>query len=132
MAIVDGHGIPLAATIHSASPAECKLAPETLREIPGWLRPDKLIGDKAYDSAPLAYDLMADYHVELISPHRATHTSGWQDGRKLRRYKRRWKVERFFAWLFNFRRLTTRWEYHAHNFGGFLALASIVIILRHL
>jgi len=132
MAIVDGHGIPLAATTHSASPAECKLATETLRAVPGWLRPEKLIGDKAYDSAPLAYELRADYHVELIAPHRATHTSGWQDGRKLRRYKRRWKVERFFAWLFNFRRLATRWEYQAHNFDGFLALASVVIILRHL
>jgi len=45
---------------------------------------------------------------------------------------RSWKVERFFAWLFNFRRLATRWEHHAHNFDGFLALASVVIILRHL
>lgn len=30
------------------------------------------------------------------------------DGRKLRRYKRRWTVERTFAWLQDFRRLVIR------------------------
>lgn len=132
MGIVDGHGVPLAATVHSASPAECKLAKATVEQIPGWLRPDKLIGDKAYDSAPLAYELMAEFQIELIAPHRASRTDGWQDGRKLRRYKRRWKVERFFSWLFNFRRLVVRWEHHATNFAGFLALASIIMLLRRL
>jgi len=36
--------------------------------------------------------------------------------RPLRRHARRWKIERFFAWLFNFRRLVVRCEYHAENF----------------
>jgi len=47
-------------------------------------------------------------------------------------HKRRWKVERFFAWLSNFRRLTTRWERNAANFAAFFHLASIMILLRHL
>jgi hypothetical protein len=33
-----------------------------------------------------------------------------QDGRCLRRARRRWKIERLFAWMHNFRRLVTRWE----------------------
>jgi len=33
-----------------------------------------------------------------------------QNGRKLRRYRRRWKVERTFAWLGNYRCLVVRWE----------------------
>lgn len=132
MAVVDGHGIPLATTIHSASPAECKLVGKTLDEIPEELRPQKLIGDKAYDSGPLAYNLTAEYGIELLAPHRAGRALKWQDGRSLRRYKRRWKVERFFAWIFNFRRLVTRWEYRSDNFAGFVTLASIVILLRHL
>jgi transposase len=131
MAIVDGHGIPLAFTIHSASPAECRLAEETLQEIPDWLRPQKLIGDKAYDSRGLAQTLKT-YLVDLVAPHLSNRKTKWQDGRTLRRYKRRWKVERFFAWLYNFRRLTTRWERWADNFAGFLHLASIIILLRHL
>jgi transposase len=40
------------------------------------------------------------------------------DGRKLRRYRRRWKVERFFAWIYAFRDLVIRWEYHIKNFVG--------------
>lgn len=34
-----------------------------------------------------------------------------QDGRKLRGYKRRWKIEHLFAWLFNFRQLVVRYDY---------------------
>jgi len=54
-----------------------------------------------------------------------------QDGRKLRRYRKRWRVERLFAWLRNFRRLVTRYEYHAANFLAFVQLACIMILLRH-
>jgi transposase len=41
-----------------------------------------------------------------------------------------WKVERFFAWLHNFRRLVTRWEYKESNFLGMLQLACILILMR--
>ena len=43
-----------------------------------------------------------------------------------------WLFERMFAWLFNFRRLVVRYEYHVENFKGFLQLAAAVILLRHL
>ena len=49
-----------------------------------------------------------------------------------RRYKRRWKMERLFAWLQNFRRLVTRYERHAENFQGFVHLGCMVILLRYL
>jgi transposase len=49
----------------------------------------------------------------------------------LRRYRKRWKIERFFAWLFSFRRCTVRYEYYAANFRGFVQLATIKILLRH-
>ena len=39
---------------------------------------------------------------------------------------------RLFAWLQNFRRLVTRYEYHAENFLGFVQLGSICILLRRL
>jgi transposase len=55
-----------------------------------------------------------------------------QNGRPLRRYRRRWKVERLFAWLGNFRRLAVRWEHHVDNFMGFLGLARAVMTLRRL
>lgn len=52
--------------------------------------------------------------------------------RKLRRYRRRWKVERLFARMHNFRRLVTRWEYHIENFLGFIRLACFHMLLRHI
>jgi transposase len=52
------------------------------------------------------------------------------DGRPLRRYRKRWGVERLFAWLQNFRRLITRHERHAENFLGFVHLGCICILLR--
>jgi transposase len=50
----------------------------------------------------------------------------------LRRKKRRWKVERFFAWLQPFRRVITRWEVRAENFLGFVNLACALVLLRRL
>jgi len=94
--------------------------------------PERLIGDKAYDSDGLDHQLMEEYGTEMIAPNRQNRRAQTQDGRPMRRYKRRWKIERLFAWLFNFRRLVVRYEYHAANFQGFLHLAAAVIFLRHL
>lgn len=91
--------------------------------------PDRLIGDKAYDSDGLDAKLAEKYGTEMIAPHRAKR-SKTQDARKLPRYRRRWKVERLFAWLQNFRRIVTRWEYHAANFLAFVQLGCIIILLR--
>jgi transposase len=92
--------------------------------------PERLIGDKAYDSAPLDVEL-AERGIELIAPHRSNRKKPrTQDGRKLRRYKRRWKVERLNAWLQNFRRIAPRFDYHAENYLGFVHLGCIKILLR--
>jgi transposase len=92
--------------------------------------PQRLIGDKAYDSNALDQTL-ALLGVEMISPNRDG-TRRTQDGRALRRYKRRWKVERFFSWLFNWRRLVVRYEWHAENFLAFLHLASALMLFKML
>jgi transposase len=94
--------------------------------------PARLIGDKAYDSDPLDEKLATEYGIELIAPNRSNRKRMTQDGRQLRRYRRRWKVERLFAWMHNFRRLVTRWEYHIENFLGFVHLACLHMFLRHL
>ena len=65
--------------------------------------PDRIIGDRAYDSDKLDERLSDQRGIEMIAPHRKGRKKpATQDGRKLRRYKRRWKVERLFAWLQNF------------------------------
>jgi transposase len=94
--------------------------------------PQRLIGDKAYDSDALDQTLAEEYGVAMISPNRRNRKQKTQDGRQLRRYRRRWKVERLFAWMHNFRRLVTRWEYKIENFLGFAQLGCIRILVRHL
>jgi transposase len=130
MVVADRAGLPVAAHITSASPHEVTLVAPTLAACVVDDRPAHLIGDKAYDRDPLDARL-AEQEIELIAPHRANRKKPkTQDGRPLRRYKRRWKVERLFAWLHNFRRVLVRHEYHAANYLGFVPLGGMVILLR--
>ena len=132
MGIADSHGLPLALRTASASPAEVKLVPATLEARIVAEVPERLIGDKAYDSDPLDEQLLQEYGTELIAPNKQNRVVPTQDGRPLRRYRRRYKIERLFSWLFNFRRLVVRYEYHAENFQGLVHLAAAVILLRYL
>jgi transposase len=129
MAIADRAGLPVAITIASASPHETQLVDQTLTARFVVDLPARLIGDAAYDSDGLDQTLAAR-GIELIAPHRSNRVHLTQDGRSLRRYKRRWRVERLFAWLQNSRRLVTRYERRAANFTGFLHLACMLILLR--
>jgi transposase len=95
-------------------------------------QPTRLVGDRAYDSDPLD-ERLAKQGIAMIAPHRRNRKRAkTQDGRKLRRYRRRWKVERLFAWLGNFRRLVVRYERHLENYVGLVHLGCIVLLLRHL
>ena len=131
MAIADGHSLPVAAGIASASPHEVTLIEEVLQDRCTRRKLRRLIGDKAYDSDALDKRLAAK-GTQLIAPNRSNRKQKTQDGRSLRRYKRRWKIERLWAWLHNFRRLVVRNEGHADNYLGFVQLGCIVILLRHL
>ena len=132
MAVADRAGLPLAIHTSSASPHEVTLVTATLAARLVAALPKRLIGDRAYDSDPL-YAALGAQGIEMIAPHRRNRQQAkTQDGRSLRRYRRRWKVERLFAWLGNFRRLVVRYEYHADNYRGFVHLGCILILLRHL
>ncbi len=130
MAFSDGSSVPLAIHTESASPHEVTLVEATLASSFLREKPKRLIGDKAYDSDSLDEALL-EQGIEMIAPHRKNRKKKkTQDGRKLRRYKRRWKIERLFAWLQNFRRLVVRYEYKDENFLGLVHLGCIVILLR--
>jgi transposase len=130
MAVADRAGLPLAASAASAAPHEVGLVAATLDSRFVADLPRRLIGDRAYDADPLDAALAA-LGVEMIAPHRRNRTRPkTQDGRPLRRYQRRWKVERLFAWLGNFRRLVVRYERYALNSLGFVQLGCILILLR--
>jgi transposase len=132
VAIASGDGLPLAISVESASPAECRLVEAVLAGCFLDELPERLIGDKVYDSDALDEQLAKEYDIEMISPNRSNRKQKTQDGRPLRRYRRRWKVERLFAWMQIYRRLVTRWEYRIENFLEFVQLACLLMLLKHL
>lgn len=140
MVVVDGQGVPLGNHLDRASPAEVTLVNQTLAQVRvpragrgrPKSKPQRLIADRAYDSDPLRRLLQAR-GIELICPHRKNRRKApTQDGRALRRYRRRWKVERTFAWLGNFRRLVVRYERSLLMYNAFFHVACLIITLRHL
>jgi len=141
MVVVDGQGVPLGNHLGSASPAEVKLAETTLATIrvPNPRRqgrprqkPQRLIADKAYDSDALRRRL-CKRGIELISPHKAGRVRpATQDGRPLRRYRKRWKIERTNAWLGNFRHLVIRYDRKLSIYQAFFHIACFMIALRRL
>ena len=127
MGIVDREGLPLSVSTHAANHHEVTLVQLSFEFYMIEATPERLIGEKAYDSDPLDAELKVE-GVEMIAPHRKNRKRRkTQDGRPLRRYARRWKVERFFAWLQWQRRIVTRWEYYPNNFLGFVQLASLLL-----
>lgn len=130
MVIADATGLPLAVHTTSASPHEVTLVEATLDETLTVGRPRRLIGDRAYDSDPLDQRL-AVQGIELIAPHKRNRIRPkTQDGRALRRYRRRWKIERLFAWLNKYKRVITRWDRLINHFNGFVHLACTMILIR--
>src|SRR5690606_40564685 len=116
MAIVERRGLPLAVSTHAANQHEVTLVQLSFEFYMIEAKPENLIGDRAYDSDKLDRELH-EQGIEMISPHRKGRTAKrTQDGRRLRRYQRRWLVDRFFAWLQWKRRILCRCEYLAEYF----------------
>lgn len=116
----------------SASPHETTLIEATLDRTPlPTHRQYGLIADRAYDSDPLRDRLWDERGIDLICPHRRNRTKPKrQDGRKLRRYRHRWRVERTIAWLHNFRRLVVRWDRNVNIYKAFIHVACIMILVN--
>jgi len=129
MVLVDARGLPVAVDTCSATPHESRLVQGLFDFMLTADTPERLIGDKAYDSDALDNELAA-FGTEMIAPHRRNRRHKTQDGRVLRRYRRRWTVERTIAWLQNYRRLCIRWEKSTRLFQGFLHLSCSLMLLK--
>lgn len=131
MVLVDARGLPVAVDTMSAAPHESTLVQGLFDFMLTAEVPTRIVGDKAYDSDPLDESL-ADSGVEMIAPHRKNRKAEnkTQDGRPLRRYKRRWTVERTIGWIQNYRRLCIRWEKSTALFQGYLHLSCALILIK--
>lgn len=128
--MIDGQGLPVSAFTTSAQDAEVNTI-ETLVDVRQLKkRPERLLYDKAADADWLR-DALECRGINLVTPHRkGRKTAPRQDGRALRRYRHRWKVERTISWLGHWRRRLVRHEHHAHLFESFLHWACLLLCLK--
>lgn len=134
MLIVEGrHGLPLAEKVFAANYHEASLVEPTIKEgLCHFHKPKHLLGDKAYSSGPLTKRLAQSWGITLTATPKRHYVNFFHDGRHLRRKKRRWMVERCFAWLKHYKRIDTRWEVYAHSYLGFVQLACILMLAKYL
>jgi transposase len=134
MLVVESQGLPIGGLVSSAQKAEVKLAEPTLATVKvprpcgrPRTRPKELVADKGYDSRPLRRR-----GIKPSIPERPGQKP--VPGRKadLAGYRQRWKVERTYAWLGNYRRLVVRYEWLAHIYLAFVMVAFIPICLAAL
>jgi transposase len=143
MLVVDGHGLPLGFHLESAKVAEVKLAEQTLDTIRvarprgrPKCRPQKLVADRGYDSSAFRAALRRR-GIRMCIPPKRRHTT-WRPKRgrpvvaRKDDYRRRYTVERSFAWLGNYRRLLIRWERLFGVYRSFFAVALLRLCLLRL
>jgi transposase len=66
--------------------------------------------------------------MTMVMPPATVEAKG--DATRLRRYSRRWTVERTISWFQNYRRLCIRYEKSSILFQGFLHLSCSLILLK--
>ena len=133
MVLADGAGAPLGIHVDAASPAEVTLLPATLEQLDEALlegQPARLIADKAYDSNKVREQLVERGIEPIIPARRNNRKATHQDGRKLRRYRHRWIIERTNSWLQNFRRLVVRYERSVEIFKAMVHMACAIICMK--
>ena len=120
MLVADGNGLPIGFHLDSASPAEVKLAGQTLQSVrvksrngQFKTRPRQLTADRAYDSRAFRHSLRKRGIKVCIPPRRRPQNWRKKRGRPViadrDTYKQRFKVERSFSWMGNYRCLLIRW-----------------------
>jgi transposase len=87
-------------------------------------RPERVQGDRGYDSEPHRKQLRKRKIKPLLAKRGTEHGSG------LGVY--RWVIERTLAWLHQFRRLRTRYDRRADLHEAFLSLGCAMICFNYL
>jgi transposase len=130
--ITDANGIPLATVLTGANRndvTQLLVLVESIPPVAGHVgpprfRPDRVQGDRGYDSMWHRRALRARGITPVLARRGTAHGSGLG--------ATRWVVERTLSWLHQFRRLRVRWERRADIHEAFMALGCIVICHRAL
>ena len=129
--VVDASGLPLGMEIAAADVSEQQLLKPALDDVPVEVPPGTpVVADKGHDSDPLRDELQDAGYTPVI-PHRKNRVrSSRNDGRRLRRYRHRWLIERTNAWLHCYRAVAVRWSYYSFMYVGLVYLSFIHMALQ--
>lgn len=129
--VTDASGLPLGLAAAAANVSETELLKPALDDVPVEVPPGTpVIADKGHDSDPLRDEVEADGYRAII-PHRKNRVKpSRNDGRRLRRYRHRWRVERTNAWLHCYRGVAVRWSYYSFMYVGMVYIAFIHMALQ--
>jgi putative transposase len=127
--VVDSLGLLMAVAITSAALDDGKAAPLVLRKLKAadYPRLQVILGDNKYHSHHLSRWMklkQVSYRIEVRN--RPEGTEGFQP------IKLRWKVERTFAWLGRYRRLSKDYEYYNESSEAHVLACSVHLLLRKL
>jgi transposase len=133
--VIDASGIPLAVGLSAANTHDSQLLEQLVDAVPAVIGPRGRPGRPRRRPAKLHADKGDDYpHLRAwlrrrrITPRIARR--GVETSTRLGRH--RWVVERSFAWLTGYRRLTLRYERCARLFTAFLTLAAALTCYKKL
>ena len=129
--VVDASGLPLGMAAAGADVSEQELLKPALDDVPVGVPPGTpVIADKGHDSDDLRDELEDDDYVPVI-PHRKNRVKpSRNDGRRLRRYRHRWLMERTNAWLHCYRGVAVRWSHYAFMYVGMVYISFIHMALQ--
>ena len=129
--VTDKSGLPLGMAADAADVPETDLLKPALDEVPVAVPPGTpVIADKGHDSDPLRDEVEADGYRTII-PHRKNRVKpSRNDGRRLRRFRHRWRIERTNAWLHCYRGLAVRWSYYSFIYVGIVYVSFIHMALQ--
>src|ERR1700758_2568095 len=131
--VVDHSGLPLGLEVAAADVSEQELLIPALDDVPVEVPPGTpVVADKGHDSDTLRDEVEEAGYTPVI-PHRKNRVKpSRNDGRRLRRYRHRWLVERTNAWLHCYRGLAVRWAYYPFMYLGLAYLSFIHMALQRL
>ncbi len=129
--VVDNSGLPLGMATAGANVLEQRLLVPALESVPVEIPAGTpVITDKGHDSDPLRDELEETGCLPII-PHRRNRVKPTRnDGRRLRRIRHRWKVERTNAWLHCCRGLAIRWARNSFMYDGLVWIAFIHMAVK--
>jgi transposase len=100
---------------------DCPLAERLIDRVE---KAERLLGDKAYDSAELREDLK-QRGTKPVIPNRSNRKRPFRFSKRL--YKLRWRIETAFNRLKDFRRIATRYDKLARNYLASVCLAATLV-----